>query len=158
MMFTHLWVPPICHIDFHLAKSSRFHEASTRFHHFFTAQGLLRLIGFRCQSFDMNSIGGWSTSWTSYWVLPPASWCPIQTAVTTDSSAETSFTKRDPFWKLLSWAISLYCVWHGEQLVLILVALMIGACSSMTLMVQALKRRMRCESWSRKWEHNMSQE
>ena len=102
----------------------RFHEASTRFHHVFTAQGLLLLIGFGCQSFDMNSIGGWSTSWTSYWVLPRVSWCPIQTAVTTDSSAETSFTKRDPFWKLLSWAIYCYCVWHGEQLLLILVALM----------------------------------
>lgn len=58
-----------------------------------------------------------------------------------------------------NYSLGLYTVTaYSEQLLLILVALMTGACSSMTLMVQALKRRMRCESWSRKWEHNMSQE
>ena len=60
MMSTHLWVPPICHIHFIsiLQNPQRFHKASTRLHHFFTAKGLLLLIGFVCQSFAMNSLGG----------------------------------------------------------------------------------------------------
>ena len=41
-----------------LQNPQRFHKASTRFHHFFTAEGLLLLSGFVCQSFAMNSLGG----------------------------------------------------------------------------------------------------